>query len=100
MRNSLMPALVMGLLANFGWNSSARAQADTGPQEKEVLAAVDKMVPTIEEIAQKLWDLSEVSLLELKSSTYLKDLLEKNGFTITSEKTASVPTAFIAEYGC
>ena len=33
-------------------------------------------------------DLSEVSLLEIKSSAYLKDLLKKNGFTITSDKAA------------
>ena len=44
-------------------------------------------------------DLSEVSLLEVQSSVYLKDLLKDNGFTITSEGTAGVPTAFIAEYG-
>jgi aminobenzoyl-glutamate utilization protein B len=75
------------------------ASADVSVQEKEVLEAVEKVAPTVEEIAKKLWDLSEVSLLEIKSSAYLKDLLKDNGFTITSEKTAGVPTAFIAEYG-
>ena len=73
--------------------------ADVSAQDKEVLEAVDKVAPTVEEIAKKLWDLSEVSLLEAKSSVYLKDLLKDNGFTITSEGTAGVPTAFIAEYG-
>jgi aminobenzoyl-glutamate utilization protein B len=96
---SVMPALLMGLLAIFALNSSAKAQTDISVQEKEVLQAVEKVAPTVEEVAKKLWDLSEVSLLELKSSAYLKDLLKKNGFAITSEKTASVPTAFVAEYG-
>ena len=65
----------------------------------QVLNAVEKVTPVIEEAAQKLWDLSEVSLLEKKSSAYLKDVLKKNGFKITSEGTGNVPTAFIAQYG-
>ncbi len=75
------------------------ARADVSVQDKEVLEAVDKVAPTVEEIAKKLWDLSEVGLVEVKSSVYLKDLLKNNGFTITSEGTAGVPTAFIAGYG-
>ena len=75
------------------------ARADVSAQDKEVLEAVDKVAPTVEEIAKKLWDLSEVSLLEIKSSAYLKDLLKNNGFTITSDKAAGVPTSFVAEYG-
>ena len=63
-------------------------RADVSAQDKEVLEAVDKVAPTVEEIAKKLWDLSELSLLEAKSSVYLKDLLKNNGFTITSEGTA------------
>ena len=62
------------------------AFADVSVQEKEVLETVEKVAPTVEEIAKKLWDLSEVPLLEVKSSAYLKDLLKKNGFTITSDK--------------
>jgi aminobenzoyl-glutamate utilization protein B len=68
-------------------------------RNQEVLSAVDNATPTVEEVAQKLWDLSEVSLLEVKSSAYLKDILKQSGFKITSEGTAGVPTAFIAEYG-
>ena len=77
------------------------SQARTGLsiQDEDVLQAVDKVAPTVEEIGKKLWDLSEVSLLEVKSSAYLKDLLKKNGFTITSDKAAGVPTSFVAEYG-
>jgi aminobenzoyl-glutamate utilization protein B len=75
------------------------ARANVSVQDNEVLEAVDKVAPTVEEIAKKLWDLSEVGLVEVKSSAYLKDLLKSNDFTITSEGTAGVPTAFIAEYG-
>ena len=38
--------------------------ADVSVQDKEVLEAVDKVAPTLEEIAKKLWDLSELSLLK------------------------------------
>jgi len=65
----------------------------------QTIVAVERVAPTIEDTAAKLWDLSEVSLLEVKSSSYLKELLKKNGFKITSEKTADIPTAFIAEFG-
>lgn len=73
--------------------------AQVTQQNQYVLDAVEKIQPTIDAAAQKLWDLSEMSLLELKSADYLKGLLKDNGFTIASEGTAGVPTAFIAEYG-
>ncbi len=93
----VVPALLFGAI--FFLQAVPAARADTSVPEKEVLGAVEQVVPTVQEVAQKLWELSEVSLLETKSSAYLKDLLKNNGFTITSEGTAGVPTAFIAEYG-
>lgn len=39
---------------------------------EEVVSAVDKVAPTIKEVGTKLWELSEVSLLEVKSSKYLR----------------------------
>jgi hypothetical protein len=48
------------------------AHADVYAQGKEVIETVNKVAPTVEEIAKKLWDLSEVSLLEVKSSAYLE----------------------------
>jgi aminobenzoyl-glutamate utilization protein B len=83
------------LLTGIAFNPTAMA----APENKDVIAAVDKTIPLIEETAQKLWDLSEISLEEVKSSEYLKKALKDNGFKITSEGTAGVPTAFIAEYG-
>ena len=48
------------------------AFADVSVQDKEVLDAVEKVAPTLEEIAKKLWDLSEVSLLEASRPLILK----------------------------
>ena len=79
--------------------STPADKPNISPQDQEVIEAVENVAPTVEEIARKLWDLSEVSLLEVKSSAYLKDMLKNNGFIITSEGSAGVPTAFIAEYG-
>lgn len=78
---------------------SVAARADVAVDQSTVLAAVEEVAPIVEEVGQTLWDLAEVSLLEVKSADSLKTLLQANGFTITSEGTAGVPTAFIAEYG-
>lgn len=99
---SLSARLIAALTALFLYIvplSALGAAPKTAVSPEEVVSAVDKVSPTIEEVGLKVWELSEVSLLELKSSAYLKEVLKKNGFTITSEGTAGIPTAFIAEFG-
>jgi len=81
-RPSLAAALAILALLLAG----PAALGDSVPQ-KEALETVEQLAPTVEEVAQTLWDLAEVSLLEVKSSAYLKKLLKDNGFTITSEAT-------------
>jgi aminobenzoyl-glutamate utilization protein B len=61
--------------------------------------AVEQVIPTIERIANEVWQLSELSLHEVKSAQLIMDILQEHGFIITSKGTAGVPTAFIAEYG-
>lgn len=50
------------------------------------------------EISDKIWEAAEPALLEFKSSKYLSDYAEENGFTV-HKGVAGIPTAFIAEYG-
>lgn len=50
------------------------------------------------EAARKIWEYSELSMQEYKSSALLQDLLRANGFTVESGA-AGMPTAFIASYG-
>ncbi|MEQ1484247.1 amidohydrolase [Methyloglobulus sp.] len=64
-----------------------------------VLQAVDAVQPIIEQASDKLWQLAEVSLQEIKSAEYLLALLQEQGFTIVSTGTAGIPTAFVAEWG-
>ena len=68
----IVPALLLATTTFL--QPLVEARTDDSVQDKEVLEAVEKVAPTVEEIARKLWDLSEVSLLEVKSSAYLKDL--------------------------
>ena len=61
--------------------------------------AVEQATPIIQRIAKEVWQFSELSLQEIKSAQLIIDILQEQGFTITSRGTAGVPTAFIAEYG-
>ena len=66
-------------------------------------AAIDEAVartqPTMERLADELWQLAELSLQEVQSARLLMTTLQDAGFTISSRGTANVPTAFIAEWG-
>ncbi len=70
---------------------------------KTLAESVDRKVedarPVIEKIVREVWELAEPSHEEVESSRLLMDVLEENGFTITSKGTAGVPTAFVAEWG-
>ncbi|HZU02954.1 MAG TPA: hypothetical protein VFA10_25015, partial [Ktedonobacteraceae bacterium] len=61
--------------------------------------AVEQVTPIITRIAHDVWWLAELSLREFRSAQLIMDILQDQGFTITSKGTAGVPTAFIAEYG-
>ncbi len=61
--------------------------------------AVEQATPVIKRIANEVWQLAELSLEEIRSAQLIMDILQEQGFTMTSKGTAGVPTAFIAEYG-
>lgn len=66
--------------------------------KQNVLDQVDSIEPLIEEIAIKLWDYSELALLERRSADLLVNVLDKAGFKIQTN-VADMPTAFVATYG-
>ncbi len=70
----------------------------TVPYER-VDHAIEQVTPTIQRIVSDVWQFSELSLQEVRSARLLMQVLQENGFRITSRGTAGVPTAFIAEYG-
>jgi aminobenzoyl-glutamate utilization protein B len=61
--------------------------------------AVEQATPAIKHIANEVWQFAELSLQEIRSARLILDILQEQGFTITSKGTAGVPTAFIAEFG-
>ena len=50
------------------------------------------------ELSEKIWEYSELSFYEQKSSTLLKEYLKKEGFII-EDSISLLPTAFIASFG-
>jgi len=66
--------------------------------QKAIIGEVENLKSQIDEIAMKLWEFSEIALKEDKSSAYLINILEKEGFAI-EKNIAGMPTAFIATYG-
>jgi aminobenzoyl-glutamate utilization protein B len=54
--------------------------------------------PAIERICNEVWELAELSLHEVESARVHRRELEAAGFTVVSEGTAGVPTAFVAEW--
>jgi len=50
------------------------------------------------EISDKVWELAELGLIEVKSSALLADELEKHGFRV-ERGIAGMPTAFVATWG-
>jgi aminobenzoyl-glutamate utilization protein B len=69
------------------------------PSYEQVDQATRRVTPVMERIVREVWQLAELSLEEVKSAQVLLDVLQEQGFTITSTGTAGIPTAFIAEYG-
>lgn len=66
--------------------------------QKAIIGEVENLESQIDAIAIKLWEFSEIALEEDKSSAYLINILEKEGFAI-EKNIAGMPTAFIASFG-
>lgn len=48
-------------------------------------------------LSEKIWNLSEVGLIEYKSADAYREVLKENGFTVSPVK--GIETAFVASYG-
>ena len=66
--------------------------------KKEIIKSVDAHKDTMIEVSDAIWDAAETSLQEFKSSEYLINFAEQNGFTV-EKGVAGIPTAFTATYG-
>ena len=83
--------ILFGPVSTFG-------QKGMSKNKKAVLHSIEKHKNELIEISDNIWEAAEPALLEFKSSKYLSDYAEKNGFTV-KKGVADIPTAFVAEYG-
>jgi len=66
--------------------------------KKATLEWVSKNEDMLVEVHQKIWELAEVGLQEIKTAKTLTDILEKEGFKV-EKSVAGMPSAFVATYG-
>jgi aminobenzoyl-glutamate utilization protein B len=77
----------------------AVAQAGASKAQKaQVVAAVDAQAKQIQVMVDQVFSFAEPGFQEVRTSAYLADILEKNGFTVT-RGVAGIPTAFTATWG-
>lgn len=66
--------------------------------KKRVIEIIDEKQQLFTDLSDKIWDNPEISFLEYKSSEFLCEALESEGFTVT-RGVANIPTAFVGSYG-
>jgi amidohydrolase len=77
----------------------APAQAAASPKLKaEAVANVEAQRKNIQVMVDTIFSYAEPGFQEVRTSAYLEDILEKNGFKVT-RGVAGIPTAFTATWG-
>ena len=66
--------------------------------KKEITKSIDKHQDEMIAVSDQIWEAAETSLEEYKSSDYLIQFAEQNGFKV-EKGVAGIPTAFTATYG-
>ena len=77
--------------------SESFALVNIKKDKKTIINSVESHKDKLIEISDNIWEAAEPALLEFKSSKYLSDYAEENGFKVT-KGVAEIPTAFVAEY--
>jgi aminobenzoyl-glutamate utilization protein B len=67
-------------------------------KKREAYDWVDENEKMLVDTHQKIWELAEVGLQEVKTAKILTDILEKEGFKV-QKAVAGMPSAFVATYG-
>jgi aminobenzoyl-glutamate utilization protein B len=89
-------AIAMLLLASL---PSQAAHAEAPPELKSaVRAEVDAEAKQIQVMVDQVFSFAEPGFQEVRTSEYLANVLEKNGFTV-KRGVAGIPTAFVATWG-
>jgi len=90
-------ALIAALLATALQPSVAQAAASQS-LKAQAAADVEAQTKQIQVMVDQVFSYAEPGFQEIRTSAYLSDILEKNGFTVT-RGVAGIPTAFTATWG-
>ncbi|MPT49143.1 MAG: amidohydrolase [Sphingobium sp.] len=85
------------LVSTFCTPFAAMAEAPKA-LKTEAASAVDAQAKQIQVMVDQIFSYAEPGFQEVKTSEYLTDILEKNGFKVT-RGVAGIPTAFTATWG-
>ena len=95
---TLFVKLIKVLILAFIFIPGAFSKDKLSKNKKEIIGSIERQKDRLIEISDKIWEAAETSLQEFKSSKYLSDYAEENGFTV-ERGVADIPTAFTATYG-
>ena len=95
---TLFVKLIKVLILAFIFIPGAFSKDKLSKNKKEIVGSIERQKDRLIEISDKIWEAAETSLQEFKSSKYLSDYAEENGFTV-ERGVADIPTAFTATYG-
>ncbi|MFC0684197.1 amidohydrolase [Novosphingobium clariflavum] len=91
-------ALSAAAIASLAPGIATAQSADAAALKQEAAADVDAHAKMIQQGVDSLFSFAEPGFQEFRSSAYLADILEKNGFKVT-RGVAGIPTAFTATWG-
>lgn len=89
--------IAAALLATASFAPAAHAAAPANLKQ-EAAAEVDAQTKQIQVMVDTIFSFAEPGFQEVRTSAYLADILEKNGFKVT-RGVAGIPTAFTATWG-
>jgi aminobenzoyl-glutamate utilization protein B len=93
------PLVLFARLTTLALLVCGQASAQSlSPEKQTALEAVDQISADIHLMAMRLWDYSEIALMEAQSADFLIGVLEGEGFSV-QRGVADMPTAFVASWG-
>ncbi len=98
MRSRFHPCLLAIALASLPAVSGAQDDERLARLKQQAVAGVDARAKLAQVIVDSIFSFSELGFQESKTSSYLTDLLEANGFRV-ERGVAGMPTAWVATWG-
>ena len=93
-RINLIITLFLGIITS----TDALSQGKISKDKRQLIDILESKEERLIGISDNIWEAAETSLQEFKSTKYLSDYAEENGFTV-ERGVAGMPTAFTATYG-